>query len=308
MAKIVLTGTTGKLGSEVLKHLLKFVPASRIIVSVYNPAGHESLSKTVVTVRHGDYTDPASLDQAFEGADKLFLVSSPSFDDELRIHSHSNAIDAAKRQGIKRIIYTSLAFGDNCTAQVMQAHLATEAYLKASGVPYTIIREAVYMESWPLFAGFYAKGARELVVAGDGGVAWADRLDLAEGTAKVLAGDAFENETITFTGPKAHTLRETLAVVSSVVGHPIELKVVSEEEYARYHADKGAVIKFWVSTYPWLETGAVAVVDPLLEQLLGRPLKRFEDRLKELLQAETHTAEISSWVENVLRKSSPVDS
>jgi uncharacterized protein YbjT (DUF2867 family) len=301
MATIVLTGATGNLGSAVLKHLLTLVPPSRIIVSVYNPSGHDAIAATGVTVRRGDYTDPDSLDRAYAGADKLLIVSSPSFDDELRILSHRNAIEAAKRQGIKRIVYTSLAFGDNCTAQVMQAHLATEDILKASGVPYTIIREGVYIESWPLFTGFYAPGVSELVIAGDGGVAWADRDDLAEGTAKVLAGDEFENQTITFTGSKAYNMLETVAIVSSIIGKEINLRVVSEEEYHRYHADKAGVIKFWVSTYPWLETGGVAVVDPLLEKLLGRPLVGLEGKLRELLSVE-QTAEISNWVENGLRQ------
>lgn len=306
MSTIVLTGVTGNLGSSVLQHLLAVIPASRIIASIYNPSGEkaEAIAKTGVTVRRGDYTDPDSLDAAYKGGDKLLIVSSPSFDDDLRIQSHRNAIEAAKRQGIKHIIYTSLAFGDDSTARVMQAHLATESILKTSGVPYTIIREGVYIDAWNLFVGFYARGLRDLYLPGDGAVAWADREDLAEGTAKVLIDDSdqFINRTITFTGPKAYTMKETVEVASSIVGEKTELHIVSEKEYADYHSDKEQVIKFWASTYPWLETGKVGVVDPLLERLLGRPLVTLEERLRKLLLEGKAEGEVSNWAANGMRQ------
>ena len=73
----------------------------------------------------------------------------------MRVRNHINAIDAAKRVGITHIYYTSLAFASDSVAAVMQAHLDTEKYLKESGVTYTIIREGIYSESWPLYLGFF---------------------------------------------------------------------------------------------------------------------------------------------------------
>lgn len=90
-----------------------------------------------------------------------------------RVTSHKNAIDAAVKAGVKHIYYTSLAFGQQSKAAVMRAHLDTEAYLRSRGVTYTIIREGVYMESYPVFLGFLGAGDDEVIVPGDGGVAWA---------------------------------------------------------------------------------------------------------------------------------------
>ena len=89
--------------------------------------------------------------------------------------------------------YTSLAFAGDSAAAVMQAHRDTEAYLRASGLAWTILREGIYSESWPLYFGFWA-GPREegdgseevLVPHADGGVAWASREDLGEGTARIM--------------------------------------------------------------------------------------------------------------------------
>lgn len=85
--------------------------------------------------------------------------------------------------------YTSLMFGSDSQAAVMQAHLDTERYLKESGLTYTIIREGIYSESWPLYFGYWnpSRGSEVRIPDGDGGIAWVCRDDLGEGTAKLIA-------------------------------------------------------------------------------------------------------------------------
>ena len=177
--------------------------ASDIIVSLHNPAGvSPTIAASGVEVRKGDYADPDSLRTAFAGADKLFLVSYPSIAHELRVRMHKNAISAAKAVGVKHIYYTSLAFGFGAqkelvpaderesVAAVMQAHLDTEAYIRASGLTYTVIREGIYSESWPLYFGFWSTTDttdEAIIPHGDGAIAWASRVDLGEGTARILS-------------------------------------------------------------------------------------------------------------------------
>ncbi len=164
--------------------------ASDVIISLYNPAGApRSVLSSGVEIRKGDFTKPETLDTAFSGANKLLLVSYPSIAHEIRVQSHKAAIDAAKRCGIKHIYYTSLPFAGDSTAAVMKAHLDTEAYLKQSGVAYTIIREGIYSESWPLYFGFFdatEKKSDVVIPISDGKIAWVCRDDLGEGTAKIM--------------------------------------------------------------------------------------------------------------------------
>lgn len=170
---IVLTGATGGIGSQVLKHLLQtcYVPPTEIALSIYNPNTSSSFLSSLpegIQVRRGDFLDPASLDEAFKGAEKLLIVSYPSIAYDIRVKAHKNAIDAAKRAGVKHIWYTSLAFGGKTgvgkkgeevdgegksVSAVMQAHLGTEKFLKESGITYTILREGHYAESYPLYLG-----------------------------------------------------------------------------------------------------------------------------------------------------------
>ena len=105
------------------------------------------------------------------------------------MQNHKNAIDAAKRAGIKHVYYTSLAFAGDSVAAVMQAHIDTERYLRESGLTYTILREGIYSESYPLYFGFWDPKAGEddvVIPHSDGGIAWVCREDLGEGTAKIM--------------------------------------------------------------------------------------------------------------------------
>lgn len=149
-----------------------------------------------VEVRKGDYAKPETLVAAFAGGDKLLIVSYPSIAYEVRVNSHKAAIDAAKRVGIKHVYYTSLMFGDDSQAAVMQAHLATEKYLKESGLTYTIIREGIYSESYPLYFGYWRPGkpgSEVKVPHTEGGIAWVCRDDLGEGTAKLMVAVSLQD-------------------------------------------------------------------------------------------------------------------
>ncbi|OCH92025.1 NmrA-like family protein [Obba rivulosa] len=293
MVKYVLTGATGGLGSQVLKYLLQLVPASDIAVSLHNPHGlsHDILA-TGIDVRKGDFADPRSLDRAFAGADNLLIVSYPSIAHQLRVQMHTNAIDATKRVGVKHIYYTSLAFASDSVAEVMQAHLDTERYLKQSGLTYTILREGIYSESFPLYFGFFdpQEGGNEVLIPySDGAIAWVSRPDLGEGTAKIMASGGYENETHLLSGSRTLTLAQLAAKISAIIGRPLTLRVVSEDEYVRAnvgkHGPRGEepFLRKWATTYKALARGELDVVDPFLQNLLGRPLKPMEDTLQEML-------------------------
>ncbi|OBZ69539.1 Quinone oxidoreductase 2 [Grifola frondosa] len=275
--KYVLTGATGGLGSQVLKYLLRLVPASDIAVSLYNPQGASAEIKDA---------------GAFRGADKLLIVSYPSIAHELRAKNHINAIDAAKRCGVKHVYYTSLAFGTGSVAAVMKAHLDTENYLKESGLKYTILREGIYSESYPLYLGFFdpSEGNDEILIPhSDGGIAWVSREDLGEGTAKIMVDGGYENGTFLLSGSRCLTLQKVGEQVATILGRHIRLKVVSEDEYVKRNVGRPGprgeeqFLHAWATTYQGLARGELDVVDPLLQRVVGRELKPIEETLKEML-------------------------
>ncbi len=155
-----------------------------------------TIRSTGIDIRKGDLYHPQTLTEALSGADVLFLVSFPSMGEE-RFALHRNGIDAAKAAGIRHIIYTSLSFcggaeDSTSVAQVAQAHLKTEAYLKESGLTYTIIRYGSYSHLWNNYAGFIDLSVdrdivQDAVLPNDGLEHWASRDDMGEATGRVIA-------------------------------------------------------------------------------------------------------------------------
>ena len=144
--KILVTGATGHLGSLVVESLLASVPAEQLAVSVRNPSKSAGLSERGVDVRHGDFDDPASLDTAFAGIDRLLIISTDG-DNETRTRQHLAAVDAATRAGVGFVAYTSIARADSSKVSLAPVHQATEGAIRATGIPYSFLRNNWYLEN-----------------------------------------------------------------------------------------------------------------------------------------------------------------
>lgn len=305
--KIILTSTGGNLGSRVLHNILNhnLIPTSDLIISTSSPHKVAALAKqNEITLVPGDYTDPESLNSSYRdsGADILFLISYPSPSIE-RWLQHKTAIDAAKQSGsIRLIVYTSLMFGGkdgmHSVAGVQQAHIRTVEYLRNSGMEHVVLREGIYAESWWLYAGYQPHpipkdGPAEIdfVIPSDGEIAWVSWDDLGEGTARILAElvkgqREYIGQTLNLTGPRATSLSEIARLVEKVSGRKVNLKLVGKEAAKEYHLKDGKKEKWqvesWVGWFDGVSAGECAVVDPLLEEILGRAPLSVEECAEEL--------------------------
>lgn len=228
---IVVTGANGQLGSGVVDRLLARVPAERIAVSVRDPERAKGLSERGVRVRRGDFGDPASLADAFEGAEQILLVSAASTGDTA-LRQHRTAIAAARESGARRILYTS-HMGANPASPFapMPDHAETEAALRASGVPYTSLRNGFYAATTVMLLGAALKTG-ELSAPEDGPVSWTAHADLAEAAALALVEEGrFDGVTPPLTGAEALDLAEVAALASSITGRTIKRVTVTDEEY-----------------------------------------------------------------------------
>ncbi len=149
---ILVTCATGHLGKATIDFLVKKVPAGSVAALVRDLSKAEGLKSLGVILRTGDYSDPASLATAFKGVETLLLISSGSM--ENRVQQHINAIDAAKANGVKHIIYTSVLRSNPDTKFTVGVdHYHTEEHLKKSGIGYTFFRNTFYTEMLPMFLG-----------------------------------------------------------------------------------------------------------------------------------------------------------
>jgi NAD(P)H dehydrogenase (quinone) len=273
VAVIVVTGANGQLGKGVVEQLLARIPAERIAVSVRDPEGAKELAERGVRVRRGDFDDPATLAEAFEGAGQILLVSAASTGDTA-LRQHRTAIAAARDSGARRVLYTS-HMGANPASPFapMPDHAETEGVLRAAGVPFTSLRNGFYAATTVMLLGS-ALETGELVAPEDGPVSWTAHVDLAEAAAIVLAEEGrFDGVTPALTGGEALDLADVAALASSVSGRTVKRVTVSDEEYRAglvSHGVPEGQAELLVGLFRASRQGEFAEVGPLLGELIGR--------------------------------------
>jgi len=228
---IVVTGATGQLGQLVIKALLKKVPASGIIAAVRNVEKAKDIAALGVQVRQADYSLPASWDIALKGADKVLLISSNEIGQ--RAKQHKTVIDAAKRAGVKLLAYTSVLRAETSVLGLADEHKETENYLRASGVPFTFLRNGWYTENYAAGIPTALSLGAVYGCAGDGRISAATRADYAEAAAAVLTADNQAGKTYELAGDSAFTLSEFAAEVARQSGKAIGYVNLSEAEYKK---------------------------------------------------------------------------
>jgi len=226
---IVITGASGQLGRLVIQSLLAKVPASQIVAAVRNPAKATDLAALGVQVRQADYSQPATLDAAFAGADKLLLISSSEVGQ--RTAQHRNAIDAAKRAGVQLIAYTSLLHATRSPLALAEEHLATEAYLKETGVPHALLRNGWYTENYLASIAPALQHGAYIGSAGEGRIASAARADYAAAAAAVLTLSDQAGKVYELAGDSSYTLAEFAAELSRQSGKTVPYVNLPQAEF-----------------------------------------------------------------------------
>ncbi|USK60781.1 SDR family oxidoreductase [Peribacillus asahii] len=288
--KLLVTGATGKLGSKVVEVLLKSVPASQLAVSVRNPEKAEGLRSQGVEVRHGDFDRSETLDTAFAGIDRLLIISADG-DNETRILQHTNAVEAAKRAGVKFIAYTSLANATESKNLMAPPHIATEAAIVKTGIPYSFLRNNWYLENEIGSIQGALAGAPWVTSAGEGKVGWALQQDYAEAAATVLVGEGHENTVYELSGPLL-TQEELVNALGVVLSKEIPVQQVNDETYAEIMKGLGLpdfVIPIVVGIQESIRNGSLEVESNDFEKVLGRPVTPISEALTQIVNAISQT-------------------
>jgi NAD(P)H dehydrogenase (quinone) len=225
--KIGITGATGQLGRIVVEQLKTKVSADSIVALVRSPQKAQNLG---IEATAFDYSKPESLADALKDVEKLLLISSSEVGK--RAEQHANVIDAAKKAGVKQIVYTSLLHADKSTLSLAAEHLFTEKILKDSGIPYTILRNGWYTENYTSSVAGSIAGGAFVGSAGNGKISSAARADFAEVAAIVLTSEGHEGKTYELAGDESYTLTDLATEISRQTGKNIPYNNLPEVEYA----------------------------------------------------------------------------
>jgi NAD(P)H dehydrogenase (quinone) len=193
---IAVTAASGQLGGEIVKALAH--QGADVIGLARTPKNAAGLG---VDIRPGDYNDPAALEQSLSGIDAVLLVSGMDAPDR-RIDQHRNVINAAKKAGVRKMVYTSVQGAEtgNAFAPIIQSNRQTEQDVRESGLDWSIGRNGIYIEPDVEYIATYARLGFITNCAGDGKCGYTTRPELAYAYAKMLTEDRHNQRTYNLHG------------------------------------------------------------------------------------------------------------
>lgn len=274
---IFVTGASGTIGSALQQALAQ----SGLNVTW----GSHSRPLLGLPSRPLDYSDPASLQQAFAGHQVLFLLL-PLVEDKLAWAR--NAIEAAKAAGVRHIVRSSGAGADSGSPySLMRLNGDIDQLVKDSGLDWTLIRPATFMQNFATFyAGMIGQGALYLP-QGDGKTAFVDARDIAAVDAKVLANpERFAGEILTVTGPEALDNATAMARIGAALGREIGYTAVDDESARQAMSDQGApawLVDWMLSLHQATRDGHTAGITDTVASITGHPARHFDDFVKDYL-------------------------
>ena len=278
--KILVTGGTGRVGSEVVKELCRRGGEVRVLVRRQDAATR--LPEEVEAVV-GDLLDPPSVQKALDGVDKLYLLNGVVADE---LTQGLIAYDLAKKRKLSHVVYHSVFQAEKFKDV---PHFATkiviESALKQFDVPYTILRPNYFFQNdatfqAPLMAGLYP------APLGTPGISAVDVRDIAEAAAIVLTTGGHEGKTYNLVGPEPVNGPGAAVLWSELLGRSVRYEgedMDRYEELMRQSLPAWSAFDFRMMFQGYLERGFAAGQGDVeaLTALLGHAPRRYEDFARE---------------------------
>ena len=275
--RILVTGATGNIGTELVKALRARNADFAVMTSKAGSAPAD------VTGVQGDFMDRASLARAFAGVDTLFLLF--PMVPEMPIMA-ANAVAAAKAAGIKHIVRSSGAGADaHSPAAIAKVHGEIDALVKASGIPYTLLLPTSFMQNTINFYGSSIREGALYAPRGNGAMAVIDVRDIAAVAAETLTNPAAHaGRSYTLSGPEDLTDAQMMSLIAHEIGREIKYIDVPEQAALDAMTKMGMppiVIEWLMSLNHVIKQGSAAGVSPMVRQITGREPRRYEDYVRE---------------------------
>ncbi|BDT68730.1 quinone oxidoreductase 2 [Comamonadaceae bacterium OS-1] len=275
MRTIAITGAAGKFGRAVLDQLGPLIPAGvHVRACTRDPARFDPGQARVDAVQRADFADPDALDTAFHNVDTLLLVSIEG-EDDLRIRLHGQAIAAAARTGVRRIIYTSFFdVAPESPSVVARVHRLTEEAILHSGCAYTFLRNGPYVDNIAVSIAAAARTTGVFPMAsGAARMPFIARADLALAAASALTATPAGNEIYQLSGSELLTYQALCDEIGAAVGAPVRHVATTEEEYRAELDAQGlspALRDRRIAYVQAMRLGFMTALTPDFQRLVGR--------------------------------------
>lgn len=276
---ILITGATGTVGREVVKELSVLGEDVRIRAGVHSVVKGENLKRLPgVELVEVEFDEPESLEAAFTHIDKLFLITPFT---ENQVAWCKTLVDKAKSSGVKHIVKLSaLGAGSEPGITLGNWHREMEEYIEESGIPYTFLRPASFMQNFSNYSGESIKQQGKFYQpTGEGKAGYVDVNDIAKVAVQVLLTEGHENKIYTLTGPEALSNAEIAQILSEVTNNEVSFVDVPEDAARQVMVEQmpGWMADAMLELYALQRAGQASTVDDTIEIVTGDKPNTFRD-------------------------------
>jgi uncharacterized protein YbjT (DUF2867 family) len=274
MSQILVIGSTGKVGKELIQQLA--AKQIKVKAATRNVDSFAAANDFIAPVKF-DMEDNSTFAEALAVVDKVFMIAPPLRSDSKQLAEPF--INAAKEAGIKCFVFMSASgvsySDDNPLRQV-------EMSIEAADMPYTFLRPNFFMENFtaPEMGGLIKNMGGFFLNADDGKTAFLSASDIAASAVKVLTEDGHLGNAYTLTGSESLDHSEVAAIMSEVTGKTIAYTAIPDEAMTKGFMDAGmpeSAAQYMVFLYQFVKQGIFAEVSGDMEKLLGKKPITFKE-------------------------------
>jgi uncharacterized protein YbjT (DUF2867 family) len=289
---ILVTGATGKNGTEILKRLSGRKERVRAMVRK-RAAGMSVAPSCELQFVEADFEDAESLRRALDGVQRAFLVTNSSERvEELQLRF----VSLAREAGVKHIVYLSQLHASSASPlRFLRYHAAVENAICASGMSFTHLRPNFYMQGLLMIGESIAAQGRFFAPAGDAQVSVVDVRDIAAVAVAALTQTKHEGKTYDITGPEALTHSQMAEQLSQALDHPVTFVDVPEGEFRI--ALRAMGMPDWqadglIEDYAHYRRGEASNISSVVQECTGKAPRPFADFAHDYKDAFLTPAEV----------------
>lgn len=223
MGKILVTGATGNTCSILVPALLS--AGHEVRAFVRNEEKAQALKEAGAEIYVGDLDQPETIDAALEGVDKVYLCT---WNGPTAATQGKNIIEAIKRAGTNPLVVRHSAFGADSSELIQQINEVDEA-LKASGIPYTIIKPTFFMQNFVMASPTIQGDGKIYWDWADGKAGMIDIRDIADSAIGALTGKAEQGKEYILTGSQSVSMNDVASSFTRVLGKQVNYVAVPHE-------------------------------------------------------------------------------
>jgi NAD(P)H dehydrogenase (quinone) len=280
----LVTGAAGNLGALAVEALLeRGVAPGDIVATARDTDRLSAFAARGVVTRRLDYDDPASVEAALQGVDRLLLVSSSAVGQ--RVAQHRTVLEAAARKGVELVAYTSILRADSTSVALAAEHHATEQVLAELGLPYVLLRNGWYLENYTAQVPVHLEHG-VIGAAGAGLISAAARADYAEAAAAALLADDSVGKVHELAGDESFTMADYAATLAEQSGQEVAYVDLPQADYAAALVSAGLPAPYaelLADGDRGVAGGDLHDASGALSALIGRPTTPLADAVKAAL-------------------------